>query len=171
MTEWYSAPVHFGAETMSAIREALPTMTLCFVERGTTSMCQPLYRAYFRAIKACLRRQFCEVMASEALNKVNPIGQVVDKLTMRSTILHLLHAAVQYAHTADGTGTACGSIFLCPVELPALLAKAREEHTSPDPENAADEVPERDDLHEDEVQDGCMRAWDVKAAEEEEAPA
>ena len=115
-------------------------------------------------------------MASEALNKVNPIGQVVDKLTMRGTILHLLHAAVQYAHTADGTATAFGSIFLCPVELPALLAKAREEHTkgennSPDPDNAADEDPERDDLHEDQMQNGCMRAWDVKAAEEEEAPA
>ena len=27
------------------------------------------------------------------------------------------------------------------------------------------------DLHEDEMQDGCMRAWDVKEAEEVEAPA
>ena len=64
-------------------------------------------------------------------------------------------------------------------ELPALFAKSREEHTKgnlfenngPDFDNAADENPEGDDLHEDEVQDGCMRAWDVKEAEEEEAPA
>ena len=64
-------------------------------------------------------------------------------------------------------------------ELPALLAKAREEHSKgnlfenngPDLDNAADEDPEGDDLHEDEVQDGCTRAWDVKEAEGEEAPA
>ena len=64
-------------------------------------------------------------------------------------------------------------------ELLTLLAKVREEHTTgnlfenngPDLDNAADEDPEGDDLHEDEVQDGCMRARDVKEAEEEEAPA
>ena len=101
MMVWDSAPVHHGAETVSAIREAFTKLTLCYVERRATSMCQPLDRAYFRAIKACLRRQFCEVMAREVLNKVNPIGQLVDKLTQRCNILHLLHAAVQHAHTAD----------------------------------------------------------------------
>ena len=45
------------------------------------------------------------------------------------------------------------------------------ENNGPDLDNAADEDPEGDDLHEDEVQDGCMRAWDVKEAEEEELPA
>ena len=57
--------------------------------------------------------------------------------------------------------------------------KAREEHTKgnlfenngPDLDNAAAEDPEGDDLHEDEVQDGCMRARDVKEATEEEAKA
>ena len=162
------------AETISAIREAFPTLTLCLVEQGTTSICQPLDRPYFRAIKACLRRQFCGVMATEVLNKLNPIGQLVDKPTTRSNILHLLHAALQYAHTVDGTATAWKHLLVPDEELPALLAKAREEHSkgnffennSPDFDNAADEDPERDDLHEDEVQDGCM-----KEAEEEEAPA
>ena len=69
-------------------------LTLCFVARRTTSICQPLDRAFFKAVKSCLRRQFCELMATEVLNKVNPIGQLVDKLTMRANILHILHAAV-----------------------------------------------------------------------------
>ena len=32
MMVWDSAPVHNGSETMSAIREAFTTLTLCFVE-------------------------------------------------------------------------------------------------------------------------------------------
>ena len=99
--------------------------------------------------KACLRRQFCEVMATEVLNKVNFIRQLVDKLTMRGNILHLKHAAVQYAHTAERTATAWKPLLVPDEELPALLAKAREEHTkgnlfentSPDLDNAADEDP------------------------------
>ena len=172
MMVWDSAPVHHGRDNLGD-QEAFPTLTLCLVEQGTTSICQPLDRPYFRAIKACLRRQFCGVMA-EVLNKLNPIGQLVDKPTTRSNILHLLHAALQYAHTVDGTATAWKHLLVPDEELPALLAKAREEHSkgnlfennSPDFDNAADEDPERDDLHEDEVQDGCM-----KEAEEEEAPA
>ena len=148
-------PVHYGAETMSAIREAFSTLTLCFVERATTSICQPLDRAYFRAIKACLRRQFCGVMAKEVLNKVNPNGQLVDKPAMRGNILHLLHAAVQYGHTADRTTTAWKHLLVPDEELPALLAMAREEHTTgslfqnngPDLDNATDEDPEGDHLH------------------------
>ena len=119
------------------------------------------------------------VMATEVLNEVNPIGKLVDKPTMRSDILHLLHAAVQYAHTADRTATAWKHLLVPDEELLALLAKARQEHTKgnlfenngPDLDNAADEDPEGDDLHEDEVQDWCMREGDVKVAEEEEAPA
>ena len=60
-------------------------------------------------------------------------------------------------------------------ELPAVLARARKgnlfENNGPDLDNAADEDPEGDDLHEDEEQDRCMRAWDVNEAEVEEAPA
>ena len=106
-------------------------------------------------------------------------GQLVDMLTMRGNVLHLLKPAVQFAHTADLTATAWKHLHVPDEELPALLAKAREEHTKgnlfeengPDLDNAAHEDPEGDDLHEDEVQDGCMRAWDVKEAEEEVAPA
>ena len=87
-------------------------LTLCFAERGTTSICQPLDRAYFRAITACLRRQFCEVMGTEVLNKVNPIGLLVDKPKIRSNTLHLLHAAVQHAHTADRTRD-CLEAYAC----------------------------------------------------------
>ena len=113
-------------------------------------------------------------MAKEVLNKVNPRGQLVDKLTMTGNILRLLHA-----HTADRTATAWLHLLVPDEELPALLAKARKEYTKgnffenngPDLDNAADEDREGDDLHEDDVQDGCMPAWDLKEAEEEEAPA
>ena len=108
---------------------------------------------------------FAAPVLTEVLNKVNPNGQLVDKAAMRGNILHLLH-------TADRTATAWKHLLVPDDELPALLAKAREEHTKgnlfenngPDLDNAADEDPEGDDLYEDEVQDGCMRAWDVKEA-------
>ena len=108
---------------------------------------------------------FAAKVLTEVLNKVNPIGQLVDKAARRCNILHLLH-------TADRTATAWKHLLVLDEELPALLAKAREEHTKgnifenngPDLDNAADEDPEGDDLYEDEVQDGCMRAWDVKEA-------
>ena len=106
-------------------------------------------------------------------------SEPVDKPAMTGNILHLLHAAVQHAHTAHRTATAWKHLLVPDEELPALLAKAGEEHTKgslfenngPDLNNATDEDPEGDDLHEDEVQDGCMRACDAKEAEEEEAPA
>ena len=67
----------------------------------------------------------------------------------------------------------CKHLLVPDEELPALLAKTREEHTKenngPDFDNEADES--KDNLREDEVLDGCMRTWDVKDAEEEEAPA
>ena len=49
---------------------------------------------------------------------------------MRGNILHLLHDAVQYAHTADRTATAWKHLLVPDEELPALLAKAREDHTN-----------------------------------------
>ena len=63
-----------------------------------------------------------------------------------------------YAHTADRTATAWKHLLVPDEELPALLAEAREKYTKgnllendgPDLDNAADEDPEGDDLHEDE---------------------
>ena len=63
---------------------------------------------------------------------------------------------MQYVQTAHRAATAWKRL-LVPDELPAFLAKAWKEHTEgnnffenngPDLDNAADEDPERDDLHE-----------------------
>ena len=96
-----------------------------------------------------------------------PIGQLVDKPIVRGNILHILHAAVQYAHTADRTATAWKHLLVPDEEVLALLAKAREEHAKgslfesngPDLDNVIC------------TRTRCGMALAVQEAEEEEAPA
>ena len=90
--------------------------------------------------------------------------------------------ALSVTHSESGWASAIGTPWMvwdsAPVHHGAeTVSKAQEEHTKgslfenngPGLDNATDEDPEGVDLHEDEVQDGCTRAWDVKEAEEEEA--
>ena len=89
-------------------------------------------------------------MATEVLNKVNPIGQLAPSARCSAVSAHCIwhRDCLEEEHT-----------------------KGNLREQRPDLDNAADEDPEADDLHEDLVRDGCMRAWVVKEAEEEEARA
>ncbi len=103
------------------VRHEFPRLTLCYIPRRTTSFNQPLDRAYFRAIKANISRQFCSDLAKEVLDSSNPIGQLVRRPTLRVHAPGLVTSAVTASHTKERLQEAWKHLLLQEGETAASL--------------------------------------------------
>lgn len=113
------------------VRNDFPRLTLCYVPRTTTSFNQPLDRAYFKAFKANVTRQFCADLATEVINSSNPIGQLVRRPVLRLHALAMLTAAVAAAHTEERLHAAWKHLLLQDGDdVATLVAEAEAERVA-----------------------------------------
>eukprot|EP00971_Amphidinium_carterae_P212914 4225718-Amphidinium_carterae.1 len=83
------APQHLAAELKQAKDEELPDMTFCFIPHGCTSMAQPLDIAYFRPMKAHIKRSWTRAAVGQILAQTNECGIVSNLPVLKADIAHM----------------------------------------------------------------------------------
>ncbi len=192
---WDCAPCHCSEATRARVKKDVPRCTLCFVPRGGTSVCQPCDRAYFKSVKAEVRKEWTSAVADEILASSNPIGQLLNKPALKGNLPTMVHSAVLKAHTPARRLAAWRPFIVNNAEeLKEVVEEANEWHLrgdlfpakDADPEPAADEMedeafeeaeaeeaaimePEDVEPEADEMEDEAFE--EAKAEETPEAPA
>ena len=124
------APIHTSAESRDMYSLDFPLMQVLFLEAGSTMVTQPLDLAYFRSLKAKLRKGWGELVADAYWQSTDALGKLSKLPQMKVNVVNLLKRALLECDHQDRRDSAWKHLFIEEAELADLAAQAHALHAA-----------------------------------------